>query len=113
MREPEDERDPQRADERRGENGVDRAHVRDDGASAETRKLAREGGLEARAAQRPSAGAERADAAVLRQHARDRAVREHDDLVDQAASAAILGTVAASAGCRGSTCWVMKTSLRH
>ena len=91
MREPEDERDPQRADERRREHGVDRAHVRDDGAAAKTRELAREGGLEARSAQRPSARAERPDAAVLRQHARNGAVREHDDLVDEGRERGDLG----------------------
>ena len=83
MREPEDERDAQRAHERGGEDGVDRAHVRDDGSSPQARKLARERGLEARAAQRSVAGAKRADAAVVGEHARDGAVGEHDDLVDE------------------------------
>ena len=83
MREPENERDAQRAHERRGENGVDRAHVRDDGAPAEAGQLARQRSLEAGATNRPVAGAERPHAAVVRQHARNRAVREHDDLVDE------------------------------
>ena len=73
----------QRPHERGGEDGVDRAHVRDDRASPEPRELARERGLEARAAQRPVPGAERAHAAVVGQHARDGAVGEHDDLVDE------------------------------
>ena len=98
VREPEDERNAQRAHERGGENGVDRAHVRDDGSSPQARKLARERGLEAHAAQRSVAGAKRAHAAVVGEHARNGAVGEHDDLVDEPASARIFGTVAASAG---------------
>ena len=83
VREPEDERDAQRPDERRGENGVDRAHVRHDRTPAQSGQLTRERSLELRAAQRLPAGAERAHAAVLRQDAGNGAVREHDDLVDQ------------------------------
>ena len=91
VREPEDERDPQRAHERSGEDGVDRAHVRNDGPSPETGKLARERGFEARTAQRSVPGSERADAAVVGKHARDGAVREHDDLVDECGERADLG----------------------
>ena len=83
VREPEDERDAQGTGERRCEHGVDRAHVRDDGSSAKAGKLARQRGLEARSAQRSTARTERADAAVLWQHARHGAVGEHDDLVDE------------------------------
>jgi hypothetical protein len=91
VREPEDQRDPQRTDERSCEHGVDGAHVRDDSASAKTRKLARQRGLEARSAQRPSAGTEGADAAVLRQHAGDGAVSQDDDLVDEGRECGDLG----------------------
>ena len=83
VREPEDERNAQRPDERRGQHGVDRAHVRDDRAAAKPGQLAGQRGLEARSAQRLVRRAEGAHAAVLRQHAVDRAVGEHDDLVDE------------------------------
>ncbi len=83
MREPEDERNAQRPHERRGENGVDRAHVRDDGAAPKPGKLARQRGLEARATECLVRRPEGAHAAVLRKHALDRAVGEHDDLVDE------------------------------
>ena len=55
------------------------------------RKLARERGLEARAAQRSVPGPERAHAAVVGEHARDGAVGEHDDLVDECGERADLG----------------------
>ena len=91
MREPEDEGDAQRAHERGGEDGVDRAHVRDDGSSPKAGKLARERCFEARAAQRSVPGPERAHAAVVGEHARDGAVGEHDDLVDKTCECADLG----------------------
>ena len=91
MREPEDEWNPQRAHERGGEDGVDRAHVRDDDSSPEARQLARESGLEAQATQRSVPGVECADAAVVGEHARDGTVGEHDHLVDETCKRADLG----------------------
>ncbi len=83
MREPEDERNAERTHERGGEHGVDRAHVRDDGTSPQTAELARQRSLEAGTASRLVTGSEGTDAAVRRQHALDRVVRENDDLVDE------------------------------
>ncbi len=83
MREPEDERDPQRTDERRGENRVDRAHVGDDGASTKPTQLAHQRRLEPRAAEDLVARSERPHAAVVGQRARHGAVRDHDDLVHE------------------------------
>ena len=82
MRVPEHERDPERPDERRREDGVDRAHVRDDGAAAKAPELRREGALEAKAAPDLRARTEGADARVGGQRVRDGPVREHDHLAD-------------------------------
>jgi len=81
VREPQDERDAKRTDERRGENSVDRAHVRDDRAAAKPRELAGQRRLEPRAAEGFVRGAEGAHTAILGQHPFDGAVGEHDDLV--------------------------------
>ena len=79
--EPEDDGDPERPGERRGEHGVDRAHVRDDRAAAEAAQLGRDGSLEPRPATRLRPRPKRADAAVRRQRLGNHAVREHDELV--------------------------------
>ena len=84
MRVPEHERDLERPDERRGQDGVDRAHVGDDGAAAETRELGCQRPLEPEPPAGLRAGAERPHAAVRGQRLRNGAVREHHHLVDAA-----------------------------
>ena len=113
VREPEDERDAQRPHERRGEHGVDRAHVRDDRAAPQARQLARERGLEARAAQRLGARARNVRTRqFVGKHARRRRRRRARRPRRRARRAR--GSSAPSPrapGCRGSTCCVMKTSF--
>jgi hypothetical protein len=82
VREPEHERDAERAHERRREDGVDRTHVRDDGASAQTPELSRERRVEAQAPTRLAPRAERPHATVRGQHLVDHGVRQDHDLVD-------------------------------
>ena len=81
VRVPEHERDAQRAHERRGEDGVDRAHVGDDRAAAQAAELRRERRFEPRAAPGPRARPEGADARVGGQRVRNGPVREDDHLV--------------------------------
>jgi hypothetical protein len=82
VRVPKHERDPERPDERRGEDGVDRAHVGHDGSVAQAAELRRERRLEPRAAAGFRTRAEGADARVGRQRVRHGPVREDDHLVD-------------------------------
>ena len=83
VREPEEDVHAERPRERRGEHRVDRAHVGEHRRGpGPPRELPGERRLEAQAAARPARGAERPDAAVLGKRALDRAVREHDELVD-------------------------------
>ena len=81
VREPEDERNPERPHERRAEHRVDRAHVRDD-ADGPRAELARQRRLEAQAAADLAAVAEQPHARVRRERPVRRAVGEHDQLVD-------------------------------
>ena len=83
VREPEQERHTQWPHERRSEHRVDRAHVRDDCPSTQSRQLARECRFEASSAAELAARAKRPHAAVRRQDALDRSVRKDDDLVDE------------------------------
>ena len=66
-----------------GQNGIDRAHVRDDGATPKPGQLTGQRGLEARSTECLVRRPEGAHAAVLRKNAFDRAVGEHHDLVDE------------------------------
>ena len=84
MRVPEHERDSKRSHERRGEDGVDRAHVRDDDPAAQAAQLRRQRMLEAQAATGPRARPEGADARVAGQRVRNGPVREDDHLADSA-----------------------------
>ncbi len=83
VREPKDERDAEGPDKRCSEDRVDRAHVRNHRAAAQTLCLACERGLEAGAAQRLVGRTERPDAAVRGQYPGNRTVREHDELVHE------------------------------
>ena len=114
VREPEHERDAERPDERRGEDGVDRAHVRDDRCPAEAGQLARERRLEPRSAKQPCARrgtCGRGSSPGARP--RPRASASTTTSSTSSASARIFGTVAASAGCARVDLLRDEDELRH
>ena len=82
VRVPEQHAHAERARERRGEHGVDRAHVREHAERARVRELGGELALEAQAPPDLRARAEDAHAAVRGQRSGDRPGREDGHVVD-------------------------------
>ena len=92
VREPQQHGHAQGPCDRRGEDGIDRAHMRENGARpGPPNELPRERIFEAEPAACPVTGPEQPHAAVVGQHAVDGAVRENDQLVDARGEGAELG----------------------
>ena len=92
VREPEQHLRAKRPGDRRSEDGVDRAHVREHRRGPRPAcELGDERRLEAQPSPRFRRGAKQPHAAVLRQHALNRRVRDDDELVDKGCERAQLG----------------------